>query len=227
MSCFTTGGPGKGHGTNKPPPTGRAWERSKCDTACPAASQNPSRCIRLGWVMHAPPEGLWVRTTGQRPPGNESHHHETRACEPLESSSPGFPHPPALHLGTPSQQNLLLSQHMCLPGQFISECWTRAHFWSLDVVPLPATLPSYLPENLAAWPHLPVKTELMAIPAWLKPPNFWFLLWFIGGQPTMESETQTNPSIFPGLSVFFFLLSCHFSLYTFSSHHLAFIGRVR
>ena len=36
MSCFTTGGPGKGHGTNKSPPTGRLQERSKGDITCPA-----------------------------------------------------------------------------------------------------------------------------------------------------------------------------------------------
>ena len=40
-----TGGPGKEHGTNKPPPTGRIRERSKGD-ASPyvlPTSQNPSR----------------------------------------------------------------------------------------------------------------------------------------------------------------------------------------
>ena len=42
MSCFTTGGPGKEHRTNKPPPTGRVQERSKGDTTCPTTSQNPS-----------------------------------------------------------------------------------------------------------------------------------------------------------------------------------------
>ena len=42
MSCFTTGGPGKEQGTNKPPPTGRVQERSKGDTTCPITSQNPS-----------------------------------------------------------------------------------------------------------------------------------------------------------------------------------------
>ena len=42
MSCFTTGGPGKKHGTNKPPPTGRVLESSKGDTTCPTTSQNPS-----------------------------------------------------------------------------------------------------------------------------------------------------------------------------------------
>ena len=36
-----TGGPGKEHGTNKPPPTGRVLERSKGDTTCPTTSQNP------------------------------------------------------------------------------------------------------------------------------------------------------------------------------------------
>ena len=42
MRCFTTGGPGKEQGTNKPPPTRRVPERSKGDTTCPTTSQNPS-----------------------------------------------------------------------------------------------------------------------------------------------------------------------------------------
>ena len=42
MICFTTGGSGKKHGTNKPSPTGRVWERSKGDTTCPTTSHNPS-----------------------------------------------------------------------------------------------------------------------------------------------------------------------------------------
>ena len=41
MSCFTTGGPGKEQGTNKPPPTRRVRERSKGETTCPTTSQNP------------------------------------------------------------------------------------------------------------------------------------------------------------------------------------------
>ena len=39
---FTTGGPGKEQGTNKPPPTRRVRERSKGDTTCLTTSQNPS-----------------------------------------------------------------------------------------------------------------------------------------------------------------------------------------
>ena len=42
MSCFITGGPGKEHRTNKPPPTGRVQDRSKGDTTFPTTSQNPS-----------------------------------------------------------------------------------------------------------------------------------------------------------------------------------------
>ena len=41
MCCFTTGGPGKEHRTNKPPPTGRVQDRSKGDITCPTTSQNP------------------------------------------------------------------------------------------------------------------------------------------------------------------------------------------
>ena len=41
-SCFTTGGPAKEHGTNKPPPTGSIRERSKGDTKCPTTFPNPS-----------------------------------------------------------------------------------------------------------------------------------------------------------------------------------------
>ena len=42
MNCFMTGGPGKEHGTNKPPSTRRVQERSKGDTTSPTTSQNPS-----------------------------------------------------------------------------------------------------------------------------------------------------------------------------------------
>ena len=42
MSCFTTGGPGKKQGTNKPPPTRRVRERPKGNATCLTTSQNPS-----------------------------------------------------------------------------------------------------------------------------------------------------------------------------------------
>ena len=52
MSCFTTGGPGKEHRTNKPPPTGRVRERSKGDTTCPTTFQRPF-CWHPSWLNKA------------------------------------------------------------------------------------------------------------------------------------------------------------------------------
>ena len=42
VNYFAIGSPGKEHETNKEPPTGRVWERSKGCTTCHTASQNPS-----------------------------------------------------------------------------------------------------------------------------------------------------------------------------------------
>jgi len=52
MNCFTTGGPGKEHGTYKPPPTRRIQERSKGDTSYLTTSQNPS-CWHPSWLNKA------------------------------------------------------------------------------------------------------------------------------------------------------------------------------
>ena len=46
-----TGGPSKEQGTNKPPPTGRVWERPKGDTTCPTTPQNP--CWHPSWLNKA------------------------------------------------------------------------------------------------------------------------------------------------------------------------------
>ena len=43
MSYLMTGGPSKEHGSKKPPPIGRIWERSKALAACPTTSQNLPR----------------------------------------------------------------------------------------------------------------------------------------------------------------------------------------
>ena len=59
-SYFTTGGPGKEHRTNKPPPTRRVWERSKGDTT----TQNPSRWrpswLSNVWATRRDPESEWL-----------------------------------------------------------------------------------------------------------------------------------------------------------------------
>ena len=64
MSCFLTGGSGKEHGTNKPPPTRRVWERSKGDTTCPTTSQNPSlwqpSCLNKACATRKDSESEWL-----------------------------------------------------------------------------------------------------------------------------------------------------------------------
>ena len=64
MSCLMTGGPGKEHGTNKPPPTGRVQERSKGVTICQTTSQNPSlwhtSWLNKAWTARKDSESEWL-----------------------------------------------------------------------------------------------------------------------------------------------------------------------
>ena len=125
MSCFMTGGPGKEHWTKKSPATGRVQERSKGDTTCPTTSQNPSRCIHLGWTRRAPPGRTLSQNDWQ--PRNESRHHKTKTATHVAEQFSWVPLSPALHPGVPSQWNLLLFQHVS--PQTI-------HFWVLDKSPV-------------------------------------------------------------------------------------------
>ena len=65
---FMTGGPGKEHGTNKPPPTGRVQERSRGETRCQTTSQNPS-LWHPSWLNKActsrkdSESDVWLKTT--------------------------------------------------------------------------------------------------------------------------------------------------------------------
>ena len=52
VSYFMMGVPSKEHGTNKPPPTGRIWERSKGYAACPTTSRNRPRW-NPSWLSNA------------------------------------------------------------------------------------------------------------------------------------------------------------------------------
>ena len=103
-SCLTTGGPGKEHGTNEPPPTGRVQERSKGDTTCPTTSQNPS-LWHPSWLNNAcptrkDPESEWLAKDS---PETNPITIKPETAARRQSSSPGFPYPTALHLGAPSQ----------------------------------------------------------------------------------------------------------------------------
>ena len=114
MTCFTTGGPGKKHRTNKPPPTRRVLERSKGDTTCPTTSQNPSHWPP-SWLSEActtrkdSDQNDWRKTTWKLipapyNPGLQSHVKEQFSWVPLPCCSPpGGPFP---------IKSLALSAHM-------------------------------------------------------------------------------------------------------------------
>ena len=124
-----TGGAGKEHGTNKPPPTGRIWERSKGDTTCPTTSQNPPRW-HPSWLSNActtrkDSESEWLAKDNPETnpttikPKTVSHVAEQFSWVPLPSCSPPrhpFPIKP-----------LALSAHV--------SPWT-IHFWVWDKSPL-------------------------------------------------------------------------------------------
>ena len=139
-----TGGPDKGHGTNKPPPTGRVRERWKGDTACLPKSLWLASTLAERCVCHQ--ERLWIGMIGHRPPGNESHHHKTRDCEPrgravllvslTYCSLPGCPFP---------IKSLALSAHVSP---------RTVHFWVLDKSPASGPgrgPPSYNNSSILAW----------------------------------------------------------------------------
>ena len=124
VSYFTTGGPGKEHRTNKPPPT---EEFRKGQKEMPCVLPPPRSLfvgIHLDWAMCAPPGRNLSQNDWPETARNWPHHHKIRDFEPRDwqSSPPGFPYPAALHLGSPSQECLFLCQHMCLLRQFVSEC---------------------------------------------------------------------------------------------------------
>ena len=129
MSCFTTWGPGKEHGTNKPLPTGRVQERSKGDTTCPTTSQNPS-LWHPSWLNKActtrkDSESEWLAKDNLETnpitikPKTVSHVGEKFSWVPLPyCSPPGCPFP---------IKSLALSAHV--PPRTI-------HFWVLDKSPV-------------------------------------------------------------------------------------------
>lgn len=124
MSYFT-GHPGKEHGTNKTPPTGRIWERSKGDPSpyvLPTSQKSSLLESILAECCVCHQEGRWFRMKCQRKPENKSYHHKTQDWEPCGKAVLLGSLILLLHLGAPSQYSLLLYQHMCYLGQFISVC---------------------------------------------------------------------------------------------------------
>ena len=114
VNYFMTEGPGKEHGTHKPPPTARVGERSKGDTTWPSTSQNPPRWPP-SWLSNAcatrkdpESEGLARDNPESNPitinPGTASHVAEQFSWAPSPSCSPpGGPFP---------KKSLALSAHV-------------------------------------------------------------------------------------------------------------------
>ena len=88
VSYFITGRPGEELRTNKSPPMGKVKRRSHVSNHLPESSSLAS-ILAEQRVHHQ--EGPWVRMIGQRQPGNQSHHHKTRDCEPRGTAVPWDP----------------------------------------------------------------------------------------------------------------------------------------
>jgi len=122
MSCFTTGGPGKGHGTNKPPPTRRVREKSKGDTTCLTTSLKPS-CWHSSWLNKA--------CTSRKDSESEWLAKDNLETNPITIKPEQFPWVPLTYCSLPGHpfpiKSLALSAHV--------SPWT-IHFRVLDKSPL-------------------------------------------------------------------------------------------
>ena len=93
-------GPSKECGSDRLPPTGRIWERSKGErrhqSICPTnIPESLLESILAEWYTRHQ-EGSWVRMTDQRQPGNQPQHHKTWDCKTCAREVlPGFPYPAA------------------------------------------------------------------------------------------------------------------------------------
>ena len=129
MICFTTRGPAKEHGTNKPPPTGGAQERSKGDTTCPTTSQNPlwHTCwLNKACITRKDSESEWLAINNLET--IKSHHHKTQDCKPCSRMFSWVPLPYCSPPRCPFPvKSLALSAHV--------SPWT-IHFRVLDKSPV-------------------------------------------------------------------------------------------
>ena len=130
MSCFTTGDPGKEHGTNKPPPTGRVWERSKGDTTFLTTSQNPSLWHRS-----------WLNKACTTRKDSES---ERKAKDNLETNPITIKHETASHVAelfswVPLPHCSPLRWPYPIKSFALSACVSpqTINFWVLDKSPIP------------------------------------------------------------------------------------------
>ena len=79
VNYFTTGGPGKEHGTNKSLPTGKVQERSKGDTTSHLPEFSVASILAEQCVHHL--EGPLSQNDWPKQPGKKSHYHKTWNCK--------------------------------------------------------------------------------------------------------------------------------------------------
>ena len=104
--------PDKEHGTNKPPPTGRARERSKGDTACPSRTT-----IKPNIASHAAEQLSWVSSPRCSPPGRPFPI-KSLALSARVSSDNSFPSVRQEPSFGPWKGSLFLQQMVTLVGLF-------------------------------------------------------------------------------------------------------------
>ena len=160
-----TGGPSKEHGTDKPPPTRRVWERSKWDIMCPTTSQNSSHW-HPSWLsnvctIRTDLESEWLATENLETnpimkPKTASYVEEQFSWVPLAyCSPPGQPFP---------IKSLALST--CVSPQTIQ-------FWVLDKSPLlgpgrgPPSCPNIFSHSFEVW-----KPEIRPLAMLISPESF-------------------------------------------------------
>ena len=94
-----TGGPGKEHGSNKPPLNGRVQERPKGDTTCPTTSQNPP-LWHPSWLDKACTTRKDFESDGLAKDDPETNPITEQPKTVSQGGAlGGFSHPPALHPG--------------------------------------------------------------------------------------------------------------------------------
>ena len=143
------GGPGKEHGTNKPPPTRRVQERSKGDTTCLTTSQNPSLChpfwLNKACTTRKDSESEWLAKDNPETnpitikPETASHVTELFSWVPLPyCSPPRCPFP---------IKSLVLSAHVSSDNYFLSVRQESTLGALKGGLPFPTTLPM----NIQDW----------------------------------------------------------------------------
>ena len=140
------GDPGKEYGTNKPPPTGRVWERSKETPCVRPLPRIPLASIHLGWAMPAPPEKTELEWLAKDHQETNPITIKRETASPVAKQFSWVPLPYCSPPGCPFPiKSLALSAH-------VSPRTIR--FWVLDKSPVlgPARGPPSC--NNSVWPRL-------------------------------------------------------------------------